>query len=235
MTSSQAPIATFDCYRTLIDFDLNRAALPIVQERLDDIGVDHSVFLDNLRVMRFQAVAQGPYKRYQNIVRETLECCMLLHGALYDQKFGDQLVEESKKFPVYPEVPSVLRQLKSMGVELAILSNSDRDLIPHHVETIGVEFDYVITAEDAGWFKPRAGAFEHLLATIDRDPRLITHVAQGWEYDIMPAKQYGVNRVWVNRFGLEGSEAYQPYHEIADLSPLPALFQDQFLAVGVRS
>lgn len=235
MSSSQTPIATFDCYRTLIDFDLNRAALPIVQERLDDIGIDHSVFLDNLRVMRFQAVAQGPYKRYQNIVRETLECCMLLHGARYEPEFGDQLVEESKKFPVYPEVPDALRQLKSMGLELAILSNSDRDLIPHHVDTIGVKFDYVITAEDAGWFKPRPGAFEHLLATINRDPHLITHVAQGWEYDIMPAKQYGVNRVWVNRFGLPGSEAYQPYHEIADLAALPGVFKEQFSAIDVGS
>lgn len=232
MTSSQTPIATFDCYRTLIDFDLNRATLPIVQERLDEIGVDHSEFLDNLRVMRFQGVAQGPYKRYQDIVRETLENCMLLHGAEYESQFGDAVVEASKRFPVYPEVPEALRKLKSMGVELAILTNSDRDLIPHHIDTIGVDFDYVITAEDAGWYKPRPGAFEYLLETIDRDsPELITHVAQGWEYDIMPAKQYGVNRVWVNRFGFKGSDAYQPYHEISDLSALPSIFEER-LSVG---
>jgi len=236
MTSSQTPIATFDCYRTLIDFDLNRATLPIVQDRLDEIGIDHSEFLDNLRVMRFQGVAQGPYRRYQDIVRDTLECCMLFHGAQYEPEFGEELVEASKEFPVYPEVPEALRQLKTMGIELAIISNSDRDLIPHHVKTIGVEFDYVITAEDAGWYKPRPGAFEYLLETIDRDdPKLITHVAQGWEYDIMPAKRYGVNRVWVNRFGLKGSKAYQPYREISDLSALPTVLKDQLSAQSVQS
>src|SRR3954464_10817728 len=103
--SNNTPIATFDCYRTLIDFDLNRLALPIVQERLDEVGVDHDTFLDNLRVMRFQAVAERPYRRYQDLVRSTLENAMLLHGARYEDAYGDQLVEEAKSLPVFPEVP----------------------------------------------------------------------------------------------------------------------------------
>lgn len=222
--NTQAPIATFDCYRTLIDFDLNRAALPIVQHRLDEVGVDHDEFLDNLRVARFYAVAHGPYTRYQDLIRKTLETTMLQHGATYEDAYGDQLVEDAKDFPVFPEVPAALRELKEKGVELAIISNSDRDLIPYHVETIGVEFDYVITAEDAGWYKPRDGAFNHLFRTIDRDTELITHVAQGWEYDIMPAKKYGVRRIWVNRYGRPGSDFYQPYIEIPDLSGLPGQF-----------
>lgn len=227
MSTSNTPIATFDCYRTLIDFDLNRAALPIVRDQLDEVGIDHDVFLDNLRVARFYAVAEGPYTRYQDLVRKTLETTMLLHGAKYEAEQGDALVQASKEFPVFPEVPEALRQLKEMGVQLAIISNSDRDLIPHHVETIGVEFDYVVTAEDAGWYKPRDGAFEHLFKVIDRDRDLITHVAQGWEYDIMPAKKYGVRRIWVNRYGVTGSDFYQPYFEIPDLSPLPEYFVEK--------
>lgn len=222
-------VATFDCYRTLIDFDLNRATLPIVRERLDEIGIDHAEFLDNLRVMRFHAVAQGPYRRYQDLIRETLEVCMLLHGAEYRPEYGDQLVEDAKHFPVFPEVPEALRQLKAHGVQLAIISNSDRDFIPHHIETIGVDFDYVVTAEDAGWYKPREGAFEHLFSVLDRDRALITHVAQGWDYDIMPTKKYGIRRVWINRYGLRGSEAYQPYAELPDLLTLPDHFQKEVL------
>jgi 2-haloacid dehalogenase len=219
--SNTSPIATFDCYRTLIDFDLNRLALPIVRDRLDEVGIDHDTFLDNLRVVRFYAVARGPYTRYQDLVRLTLEKTMQLHGARYEAEFGDQLVEEAKELPVFPEVPAALQQLKEKGVQLAIISNSDRDFITHHVETIGVDFDYVITAEDAGWYKPNDGAFEHLFKTIDRGPELITHVAQGWEYDIMPAKKYGVRRIWVNRYGFPGSDFYQPYEQISDLSTLP--------------
>ena len=57
----------------------------------------------------------------------------------------------------------------------------------------------------------------------------ITHAAQGWEYDIMPTKTYDIRRVWVNRYGLPGSDFYQPYFEIPDLLTLPDLFQKHVL------
>jgi 2-haloacid dehalogenase len=214
---------TFDCYRTLVDFDLNRATLPIVRDRLDEIGVDHDEFLDNLRVMRFQGVAAEPYRRYVDIVQQTLEVCMLLHGVPYEDDDCEQLLEEAKRFPAFPEVPDALRRLKAGGYQIAIITNSDDDLIPHHLAAIGVDFDHVVTAEQAGAYKPRVQAFEHLFSVLPQSRDQITHVAQGWEYDIMPTKRFGIRRVWVNRYDRTGSDYYQPYDEIKDLSGLPPL------------
>jgi len=219
---STKPVVTFDCYRTLVDFDLNRAVLPIIKDRLDLVGVDHDVFLDNLRVMRFQGVA-NPYQRYTDIVKQTLETCMLLHGVPFKDEDHEQLMEAAKLFPVFPEVPEALERLKAGGYEIAIISNSDDDLIPYAVANIGVEFDYVITAEQAGAYKPREQAFEHLFKVLPQELDQITHAAQGWEYDIMPTKKYGIRRVWINRYNFEGSDFYQPYDELRDLSGLPAL------------
>jgi 2-haloacid dehalogenase len=216
------PVVTFDCYRTLIDFDLNRATLPIVHDRLDEAGVDHEVFLDNLRVMRFQAVVQ-PYRRYREILRDTLENCMLLHGIEYRDGDYEQLIDAAEKFPVFPEVPDALRKIKE-GYDIAILTNSDDDLIPYHLDTIGVPFDYVVTAQQAGAYKPRRQAFEKLFEVLPQSRDQITHAAQGWDYDIVPTKSLGIaRRVWVNRYGLKGSDFYQPYDEIQDLSELPPL------------
>jgi len=222
ITVSTPPVVTFDCYRTLVDFDLNRATLPIVQDRLDEIGVDHEEFLDNLRVMRFQGVVQ-PYRRYVDIVRDTLENCMLLHGIPYRDGDFEQLIEAAKAFPAFPEVPDALRRLKAGGYQIAIITNSDDDLIPHHVAAIGVDFDYVVTAQQAGAYKPRPQAFEHLFSVLPQSRDQITHAAQGWEYDIMPTHRYGIRRVWVNRYGRKGSDYYQPYDEIPNLSGLPVL------------
>lgn len=219
---STKPVVTFDCYRTLVDFDLNRAVLPIIKDRLDMVGVDHDVFLDNLRVMRFQGVA-NPYQRYTDIVKQTLETCMLLHGVPFKDEDHEQLMEAAKLFPVFPEVPAALERLKAGGYEIAIISNSDDDLIPYAVANIGVEFDYVITAEQAGAYKPREQAFEHLFKVLPQELDQITHAAQGWEYDIMPTKKYGIRRVWINRYNFKGSDFYQPYDELRDLSGLPAL------------
>ncbi|MBT2520795.1 haloacid dehalogenase type II [Arthrobacter sp. ISL-28] len=216
------PVVTFDCYRTLVDFDLNRATLPIIKDRLDLVGVDHEEFLDNLRVMRFQGVA-NPYQRYTDIVKQTLETCMLLHGVPFKDEDHEQLMEEAKKFAAFPEVPEALERLKAGGYEIAIITNSDNDLIPYHVANIGVEFDYVVTAEQAGAYKPREQAFEYLFSVLPQKMDQITHAAQGWEYDIMPTKKYGIRRVWINRYNRKGSDFYQPYDELPDLSGLPAL------------
>ena len=51
----------------------------------------------------------------------------------------------------------------------------------------------------------------------------VLHVAQGFDYDIMPTHDLGWNRVWINRYGKTGDPAFGPYHEMSDLSGLPAL------------
>ena len=56
-------------------------------------------------------------------------------------------------------------------------------------------------------------------------PEEVLHVAQGFEYDIVPAHQLGWARVWINRFGYPGDQAYEPYAELPNLAPLPGLLE----------
>jgi 2-haloacid dehalogenase len=60
---------------------------------------------------------------------------------------------------------------------------------------------------------------------MDIDPAQVIHVAQGWEYDLIPTRDLGLaRRVWINRYEFHsGSTDYQPYDELPDLSGLPAL------------
>ena len=215
-------IVTFDCYRTLIDFDLEGAVRAIAGDRIREIGVDEAAFLQDLRAMRFQAALQE-YRPYREILRTTLRHGMLLHGIPYRDEDGDALVQAVPRFEPFPEVPGVLRALK-WRYPIAIITNSDDDLIAHSVRNIGVDFDHVVTAEQARAYKPRAEAFEHAFRVLDSAPENVIHVAQGWEYDIVPTHRYsGMRRIWVNRYGRRGSDAYRPYEEIPDLSVLPAL------------
>lgn len=226
--SSQKPVATFDCYGTLIDFALGNAVLPIIADRLDEVGTDHEVFLEHWRVIRFHAVAAGPYTRYQDLIALTLETTMLLHGAAYHPSYAEELLERVRGFTAFPEVPAALAEIADLGVEIAIITNSDRDLVPPHIRALEVDVDHVVTAEDSGWYKPRPGAFEYLFRVLDRDLSLVTHCAQGWDYDIMPTKKYGIDRVWINRAGLPGSDFYAPYTEMPDLTALPGYFRAKF-------
>src|ERR671937_1336438 len=105
-------VVTFDCYRTLIDFDLEGAVRAIAGERMEEIGVDADVLLHDLRTMRFQAVLEE-YRPYRDILRSTLRHGMLLHGIPYREEDGDALLASIPRFGPFPEVPDALRRLKA--------------------------------------------------------------------------------------------------------------------------
>ncbi|WP_309115871.1 haloacid dehalogenase type II [Saccharothrix sp.] len=215
-------IVTFDAYATLINFELAPTTLKVLADRLDLDGLDVDEFLDDFRVMRFQAVLE-PYRPYHEVLHSSLRNAMRLHGLEYRESDGDALVEAVPTFGPWPEVPDALRALKEK-YEIAIISNTDDDLIARNVENIGVEFDYVITAQQAKAYKPDRQTFEYAFQTMDVDPSQVIHVAQGWEYDHIPTRDLGLKRrVWINRYGRRGSSDYQPYDELPDMSGLPAL------------
>jgi 2-haloacid dehalogenase len=214
-------VVTFDCYGTLVDFDLNHVVRASLKERLRIDGVDEAEFLRDFRVMRFQAVLEG-YRPYKVILAASLEHAMRLHGMPYRRQDGDALVAAVPTFGPFPEVPAVLARLKE-EYQIAIISNTDDDLIRGNVERIGVDFDYIVTAEQARAYKPSREAFAHALRVTGRTPDQVIHVAQGFEYDIIPTYGLGMRRIWVNRTGRRGSSAFMPYEEIPDMSPLPGL------------
>jgi len=216
-------VVTFDAYGTLVDFRLSDATLQVLADRLPMDGVGSEEFLDDFRVMRFQAVLE-PYRSYREVLRSSLQIAMRLHGIPQSPSDGDALIAAVPTFGPFPEVPDALRALKSLGYEIAIISNTDDDLISQNVAHIGVDFDHVITAQQARAYKPDRETFEHAYATMDIPPAQVTHVAQGWEYDLIPTRDLGLRRrVWINRYRRPGSSGYQPYDELPDLSGLPAL------------
>lgn len=215
-------VVTFDAYGTLVDFELVPATLRTLGDRLDLDGLDVDTFIDNFRVMRFQAVLEA-YRPYDEVLHSSLEKAMRLHGLEFRTSDGDALVAAVSGFGPFPEVPDALRALKSR-YEIAIISNTNDDLIARNIERIGVDFDHVITAQQAGAYKPSRETFAYAYKTIGVDPSQVIHTAQGWEYDLIPTRDLGLaRRVWINRFGRRGSTAYQPYDELSDLSGLPAL------------
>ena len=54
----------------------------------------------------------------------------------------------------FPEVREALEEVRARGWRLAILSNSDPDLIEASKERLGVPFDETIVASEIGSYKP---------------------------------------------------------------------------------
>ena len=105
-------IVTFDAYATLINFELGPTTLKVIEDRLDLDNLDVDEFLDDFRVMRFQAVLEA-YRPYHEILHSSLRNAMRLHGLEYRESDGDALVEAVPAFGPWPEVPDALRALKN--------------------------------------------------------------------------------------------------------------------------
>jgi 2-haloacid dehalogenase len=102
------------------------------------------------------------------------------------------------EWPAFDDSPQALQDLKRR-FKLAVITNCDDDLFAASNRRLGVEFDSVITAEQARGYKPREANFTYAFERIDVPRERILHVAQSLFHDHVPAKRLGMTTVWIDR------------------------------------
>ena len=196
----RARLATFDCYGTLIDWEGGAASyLYAIALREGDAGATNGrALLDRWEEIQFELVS-GPYLPYKQILAESLGRWAEERG--YSLRDGDAegLVRAMRSWQPFPDTRPALTRVREAGMKLAIISNTDRDIIEHSLRHLEVPFDHVQVAEDVGAYKPRDEVFVQALERFGEDPVDILHVAFGFKYDIGPAQQLGFRSAWVNR------------------------------------
>ena len=99
------------------------------------------------------------------------------------------------------------------------MSNVDRDLIASSILQLGLEPDLVITAEDAGSYKPAPGHWRIFRERSGAALEATIHVGASQYHDMRPAGALGYRTVFVDRHAEKLETA--PTRVINDLSPLP--------------
>jgi 2-haloacid dehalogenase len=188
---------TFDCYGTLINWEDG------ILGCLRNILKSHSMNVHDAAMLElygdFESKAeQGEYQRYREVLKSVV------------RQFGDRLQfipseeeirslpESLPKWKPWPDTASALQDLKRR-FRLAIISNVDDDLFAGTRPQLGVQFDHVITAEQAQAYKPSLKIFELALGRIGVPAHRILHVGQSLYHDVIPAQSLGLSTVWVNR------------------------------------
>jgi len=183
--------ATFDCYGTLIDWN---GGIGRELERL--FGPDAAG--EKLRVyheLEPEIQREGPSRSY----REVMAIALARLGAPADEH--DALARSLPDWEPFGEVPAALEEVRSRGWRLAILSNSDRDLIDASVARLGVPFDETIVASEIGSYKPAPAHWEEFFARTGADRAGHVHVGASLFHDVAPATMLGLRTVWINRLG----------------------------------
>ena len=206
--------ATFDCYGTLIDW--NGGIGDVLAALWPD--EDREALLERYHEIEPRVQLQGALP-YREVMRQAL---VLLAGdddlplAAEDEY---SLADSLPSWRPFPEVPGALAELRGRGFKLAILSNTDPELLDASLERIGVTVDASVTAAEAGSYKPATGHWEYFFEHNDAERERHVHVAASLYHDIEPAAQLGLKAVWINR--LHESSDMPREAELKDLSRLP--------------
>jgi 2-haloacid dehalogenase len=212
--------ATFDCYGTLIDWNTGiRRAL----ERL--WGVEQAPALLERYHQIEPKIEADEYRSYAEVLTLALERIAQETGYGIPEGESGVLAHSLPQWPPFREVPDALRELRRRGWSIAVLSNTDRNLILESEKRIGVPFDLAIVAEDVKSYKPAHGHWERFfeVTTVDREHH--AHVAASLFHDIAPARELGLRSVWINRLG-EQADGTEPDRELPDLRALPDVLDE---------
>jgi 2-haloacid dehalogenase len=211
--------ATFDCYGTLIDWNAG------IGEQLEHVfgAGDRDRLLARYHELEPEVQAEE-FRPYGTVLTLTFERLLAEEGMQLPEGEAGSLARSLPDWPFFPEVPAALEELRRRGWLLAILSNSDRDLIAASQRRIGVPFDLTVVAEEIGSYKP---AHRHWEAFHDRSaarPERHVHVAASLFHDIAPAAALGIPSVWINRLGEPDDD--RPARTLSDLSALPDVLDE---------
>jgi 2-haloacid dehalogenase len=200
--------ASFDCYGTLIDWN---GGLGRELERL--FGAARAgELLHAYHELEPQIQREDQSRSY----REVMAIALARLGA----PAGDQdaLAQSLPGWEPFPEVPSALEEARAGGWRLAILSNTDRDLLDASLVRIGVQFDLSIVASEIGSYKPSPGHWDEFFARSGAGRESHVHVGASLFHDVAPAAALGLRTVWVNRLGENAGP--QPDVELRSLAGL---------------
>ncbi len=121
--------------------------------------------------------------------------------------------ERSENFDLYEDVLPVLAELRSLGLEIGLLSNTARDL-EHFVAHHRLEVDAVLTSRVHGKTKPHETIFRALLERLEVEPEAAAMVGDTPEDDVEGARALGMRAFLLDR--------EERYPEVPDR--LPNLF-----------
>ena len=202
-------VLTFDCYGTLIDWEAGIGAGLGAVTRAHDVDVADEELLTTYAGHEAELEA-GPYLRYRDVLAAACRGVCADLGIEPRAEEVDAFAGSVGNWPAFADSAAALAALHRR-FKLAVITNCDDDLFAASNRRLGVTFDWVITAQQAGSYKPSHRNFELAFERIGLPRDRVLHVAQSLFHDHVPAKELGLTSVWVNRrAGREGSGATPP-------------------------
>jgi len=136
----------------------------------------------------------GTYRPYETLVAEAAQ------EAGLSADHARELAARYGEVKPWPEVQEVLAALKR-HVRLAVVTNCSEALAAKAIAVIGIEFNVVVTAERAGFYKPDPRPYRMALEELGLTAERCLFVA-GSPFDLFGIVKVGLAGYWHDRTGM---------------------------------
>jgi 2-haloacid dehalogenase len=154
----------------------------------------------------------GAYEPYEELVR-----LAAANTGMPAQAAG-ALEANWLSLPAWSGAKDLLQTIRP-HTKIGVVTNCSRKLGLQAANLLGVDWDVVITSEEAGFYKPHPRPYQLALEKLSVTPEQTAFVA-GSGYDLIGTQQAGLRTFWHNRVGLSKPvHAPDPEQQSQNLEP----------------
>lgn len=158
----------------------------------------------------------GAYRPFEPLLAEAAA------GVGLDPALAETLTARWDSLEPWPEAPDVLHRLAARGIALGIATNCSAALGRRAAERLGLPLTALVTAEEAGAYKPQPAAYRRMLQMLGTAPERTLFVA-GSANCVPAARGAGMPAVWHNRIGAPVPASFAKAPPLAVLGNLEEL------------
>lgn len=212
----------FDAYGTLFDYSSAAShCRDVLGEKFDRVN---ALWREKQLQYSWLRAIEGRHADFWQVTGEALDFVLDTAG-IPDRAVRDRLMALYLKLDAFPEVPGVLKRLKTAGLKTAILSNGSPEMLDAAVQNAGLGslLDAVLSVEAVGVYKPHPKVYQYAIDQLGIRPGEIAFQSSN-AWDAHGASLCGMRVVWCNRYHQRPERLPGlPDFEIASLAELPDL------------
>ncbi|NJE53900.1 TIGR02253 family HAD-type hydrolase [Thermococcus sp. 21S9] len=152
----------------------------------------------------FSELAGKEARKIREVDTKALRRVAEKYGFPVPEDFWEISLEMHARYgELFPDAVETIKALKTLGLHVGIITDSDNDYIESHLKALGIYdlFDSITTSEEAGYFKPHPRPFRLALEKAGVKPEEALYVGDNPGKDCVGAKNVGMLSVLLDPKG----------------------------------
>jgi 2-haloacid dehalogenase len=219
---SDLVLLAFDMFGTLADTaSVTKELAPACADRAGDVAL---AWRGKQLEYMFRVTAMGQFPPFADLTQWSLAAALAESGFSLPESELGRLAIAYRRLRPFADARPALAALRARGHVIVVFSVGPRTWLEDLADSYRELVDDIVSAEDAGVYKPHPGIYRHLLARMKAEPSAALLVSSN-PFDIAGAAAVGLRTAWCRR---QPSALFDPWgprpnHVITGLADLAGL------------